>query len=149
MYRQKIREQHQEIKGIINELREDVYSAEDIPENTIWIALKLGQLNAVLQAHLKFEDEFLYPCLKESNHQYTAETATKFSAEMGGLAQKFDAYIKQYIGTPHSIRQDLEKFVQDTATLIDKISTRIEAEDKELYELLNTYPVNCAVKKQN
>jgi len=147
IYSQKIKEQHKEIKAIINELREDVYSEDDIPENTIWIALKLGQLNAVLHAHLKFEDDFLYPCLKESNNKYTAETAAKFSAEMGGLAQKFADYIRQYIGTPHSIREDLKKFVKETASLIDKISARIEAEDKELYELLTANPESCPIKK--
>ncbi|MDD4767541.1 MAG: hemerythrin domain-containing protein [Desulfotomaculaceae bacterium] len=147
IYSQKIKEQHKEIKAIINELREDVYSAEDIPDNTIWIALKLGQLNAILHTHLKFEDDFLYPCLIESNDQYTAETAAKFSLEMGGLADKFAAYIKQYIGTPNAIRADMKKFVQETSSLIDKISTRIEAEDKELVELLAANPVSCPVKK--
>lgn len=143
IYSQKIKEQHKEIQAIINELREDVYSEEDIPENTIWIALKLGQLNAILHTHLKFEDDFLYPCLKSSNNKYTAETAAKFSEEMGGLAQKFEVYIKQYIGTPNAIRADMKKFVKETASLVDKISARIEAEDKELYELLTANPVSC------
>ncbi|MDD4334204.1 MAG: hemerythrin domain-containing protein [Desulfotomaculaceae bacterium] len=147
IYSQKIKEQHKEIKAIINELREDVYSVEDIPENTIWIALKLGQLNAILHTHLKFEDDFLYPCLIESNNQYTAETAAKFSEEMGELAQKFEAYIRQYIGTPNSIREDMMKFVKETSSLIEKIATRIEAEDKELYKLLTANPVNCPLKK--
>lgn len=147
IYSQKIKEQHREINAIINELREDVYAAEDIPENTIWIALKLGQLNAVLHSHLKFEDDFLYPCLTASNDKYTAETAADFSAEMGELAQKFAGYIRQYIGTPGAIRGDMEKFVQETASLIDKISARIAAEDRELVELLTDHSVCCPRKK--
>ncbi|KAF1086723.1 hypothetical protein SPSYN_00442 [Sporotomaculum syntrophicum] len=146
IYTEKIKEQHDEIIAIIRELREDVYSVEDIFENTLLIALRLGQLNHALHSHLKFEDEFLYPCLQASDNDYTKETAGTLIEEMGGLAQKLTAYIKQYIGNPNTIREDIPKFALDTTDLLDKISARIETENKELVDLLNANPA-CNIKR--
>jgi len=145
IYSQKIKDQHKEIIDIIKELREDVYSAEDIPENTLPIALKLGHLNLALHTHLKFEDEFLYPCLQSSNNDYTKDTAAKLTEEMGGLAQKFADYIRQYIGNPNAIREDMQQFARETTSLLDRITARIDAEENELHNLLNTN-LACNIK---
>lgn len=145
MYTKKIEEQHNEIDAMIRELREDVYVVEEIAENTLNIALRLGQLNQALHSHLKFEDECLYPCLLASDNEYTKATADALIEEMGGLAQKFTAYIKQYIGNPNAIREDVPKFARETTGLLAKISARIEAENKELIDLLKANPA-CNIK---
>lgn len=137
MFVDKIEEQHQEIKKILRELREDVYSEEDVSQNTLMIALKLGHLSAVLQMHLKFEDDYLYPCLTNSDHNEAKTTADRLIAEMGELSAKFQVYIQKYLGSPNTIREQTKGFVKETQLIVNQIFQRITVEENELYSLLN------------
>jgi hypothetical protein len=145
MYLAKIKEQHEEIKKILRELKEDVYSEEDVSSNTLWIALRLGHLSAVLQMHLKYEDEFLYPCFLNSNHDNARATADKLTKTMGELAGKFEIYIRKYIGDPNIIRENTKDFVIESNQIFDQIFERIGAEEKELY-LLSNENISCSTK---
>lgn len=140
MFLDKIEEQHEDIKKILRELREDVYSDEEIPPNALWIALRLGHLNALLQVHLKFEDEYLYPCLLNSNSEDARNKADNLVKTMGKLAEQFEDYINKYILEPDSIRKKNTEFSADTNNILDSIFKRIEAEEKELYSILKKNP---------
>ncbi|GBF34853.1 hypothetical protein DCCM_3973 [Desulfocucumis palustris] len=145
MFVDKIDEHHQEIKKLLRELSEDVYCEDDIPPNTLWIALKLGHLSAYLQMHLKFEDDYLYPCLLNSSQDNARATADKLVKKMGELAAKFDLYIHKYIGNPNAIKEKAVDFATESKQIIAQIFERIEAEEKELYLLLSENP-SCNTK---
>jgi len=135
MFEELIVKQHNEIKKILRELQEDIYCEEDLSRNALWIALKIGHLNGVLSMHLKFEDDYLYPCLLQSQAQEAKTIASNVVDEMGELANEFDAYQKKYLQNPNAIRQNSEGFRQDSLQIIEKILKRIEAEEKDVYSL--------------
>jgi hemerythrin-like domain-containing protein len=135
MFEELIAKQHNEIKKTLRELQEDIYSVEDLSRNALWIALKIGHLNGVLAMHLKFEDDYLYPCLLQSQAKEAKAVANNVVDEMGELANEFDAYQKKYLLNPSAIRQNTEAFRQDSLQIIERILKRIEAEEKDVYSL--------------
>lgn len=135
MFKEQIAKQHEEIKKALRELKEDVYSREDLPHNALWIALKIGHLSGVLNMHLKFEDDYLYPCLLESKVDEAKKVSTDLVDEMGELANLFNDYQKKYLLNPHAIRKQPDEFRHDTLRIIDSILKRIEAEEKDVYSL--------------
>jgi gas vesicle protein len=141
MFIDHIKKQHEEIKKALGELKEDVHSAEDLSRNALWVALKIGHLRGILAMHLKFEDDYLYPCLLESKIDEAKVVARKVVTEMGALADKFNAYQKKYILNPNAIKQQAEEFKHDTLHIIESILRRIEAEEKDVYSL--TMSTSC------
>jgi hemerythrin-like domain-containing protein len=108
MLNQTLKKQHQEIRQVIKELKEDIYDLESLTSgNILLVALKIGTLNGIMQMHLRYEDDFLYPTLVQ--HQESAairEIAQRFVTEMGDLAVIFQEYQKKYIRNPEIISKD-------------------------------------------
>ena len=134
MFEELIAKQHNEIKRLLGSCKK-IYTAWKIYPVTLWIALKIGHLNGVLAMHLKFEDDYLYPCLLQSQAKEAKAVANNVVDEMGELANEFDAYQKKYLLNPSAIRQNTEAFRQDSLQIIERILKRIEAEEKDVYSL--------------
>ncbi|MCR6544749.1 hemerythrin domain-containing protein [Dehalobacterium formicoaceticum] len=137
MINQIVKKQHQEIRQVIKELREDIYDLESLASgNILLVALKIGTLNGIMQMHLKHEDDFLYPALLNNNENVEIkEIAQKFVTEMGNLAAVFKEYQEKYIRNPEIIRKDLKQFIQETEQILNAISKRIDSEEDELFKL--------------
>lgn len=136
MINQVVRKQHQDIRQIIRELREDIYDSEGLDSgNSLWIALKIGTLNGILQMHLKYEDDYLYPILiNNKENEKLREAAGRFSAEMGNLALVFKDYQEKYIRNPEIIKKDIKQFITETDQILNAISQRIDREEDELFQ---------------
>lgn len=136
MISQNIRKQHEDIRQIIKELREDVYDLEGAAGSSLWIALKIGTLNGIIQMHLKYEDEYLYPLfLNNTADNELRELAHRFVSEMGNLAEQFKVYQEKYLRNPETIKKDTKQFVNETEEILKAISKRIDIEENELFKI--------------
>lgn len=132
-----INKQHQEIKQIIRELREDIYEESEVSANSLWIALKIGTLNGIMQMHLKYEDDYLYPALlNDKENEKLSVIVSKFVEEMGDLAQVFKDYQQKYLRHPEDIKQNTKEFINDTKQILDAIAARVDGEEEELFKTI-------------
>lgn len=136
MINQTIRKQHEDIRQIIKELMEDIYDMEGVSGSTLWIALKIGTLNGIIQMHLKYEDDYLYPLfLNNKDDNELRELADRFVSEMGNLAGRFKVYQEKYLRNPETIKKDTKQFVNETEEILKAISRRIDSEENELFKI--------------
>ena len=133
MFTEQIKKQHEQIKKALRELQEDVYNVEELSRNALWIALKMGNLSGILTVHLKFEDDYLYPCLLENNVGGARQIAKEVLDKIGELADTFKAYQKKYLLSPNIISEQAERFRDDTLQIIAAILERIETEERDIY----------------
>ncbi|MFT3968625.1 MAG: hemerythrin domain-containing protein [Sphingobium sp.] len=123
-----LRHQHDSLFGIAGELGRAIAAPDPRPVASIrW------RLARELLAHLAMEDSWLYPRLARSPSARTAELATRFKAEMGGLAATFNRYMTHW--TDQRIAADWTGFRKETSLILAQIRTRIERENGELYPL--------------
>ncbi len=99
-------------------------------ENSLGIFPPL--LNGVLRAHLKMEDDFLYPAMMNHPDSAVREKATAFKAEMGGLAAAFGGFYDAWI-KPHAISSRSGQFVSDWIGVRTALANRMDREDDDLY----------------
>lgn len=134
-----VQKQHEDIRKIIKELREDIYDLESIAKSSsLWIALKIGTLNGIMQMHLKYEDDYLYPLfLKNRQNQKLQEIAEQFVRDMGNLAQQFKEYQEKYLRNPEIIKKDTKLFIDETERILEAISRRIDREENELFKAVD------------
>lgn len=99
-------------------------------------ANRLAQLNGIVQVHLAAEDKTLYPRLMASSDSEAAETASRFSSEMGGLAEVYFAFAAKW-RTSRAILTDPEGFRRESTAIFAALATRIERENSELYPLVD------------
>lgn len=132
-----VQKQHEDIRKILRELREDIYDLESIAKSSsLWIALKIGTLNGIMQMHLKYEDDYLYPLfLNNQNNQKLREIAEQFVQDMGNLDQQFKEYQEIYLRNPEIIKKDTKRFIDETERILEAISRRIDREENELFKL--------------
>lgn len=128
---QQLRDEHVRIIEILNEF-EDVIARPEPPPAVTLFDLR-NRLTHVLIGHLKAEDWVLYPRLLESDTPYVAETARNLIHEMGGLADAYTAYTRQW--TASAIAADWEGYRRDSAVVIRMLRKRVAREDRDLYPL--------------
>lgn len=92
------------------------------------------RLNHQLMLHLVKEDKLLYPALRRSPDAEIAAIATRFSEEMGGLAEAFIAYMQAWNGG--TIAADWAGFCAHTQTVMLALRERIRREERDLYPKL-------------
>lgn len=131
-----IRKQHQQIRKALQELQEDVYNEAAVAKNPLWIALRIGNLTGILNMHLKYEDENLYPWMRQHENAEVRELSDRFMTEMGNLSAVFDSYKDKYLRKPDSLKQNPAEFVKDTNQILYAISKRVEKEEHELFPIL-------------
>jgi len=131
-----VKKQHQQIRKALQELQEDVYQEEEVLNNQLWIALRIGTLTGILLMHLKYEDEYLYPLLLKHPNEEVRTTAHQFYQEMGSLSAVFDQYKDKYLKKPGAMGENPDEFVKDTQAILYDISKRVEKEEYALFPLL-------------
>ncbi|HEY9552305.1 hemerythrin domain-containing protein [Allosphingosinicella sp.] len=128
---QQLRDEHKHISDVLKEF-EEVLSQPGPPPAASLFELR-NRLTRVLIGHLKAEDWVLYPSLLETATPYVAEAARQLIHEMGGLADAYNAYTRQW--TAQAIAADWEGYRRDSAVVIRMLRKRIAREDRELYPL--------------
>jgi len=95
----------------------------------------LGKLASTLAAHLKLEDEQLYPSLLESDDPEVKGRAQQYVEEMSGIGAAFQAYVEKWT-MEGSIAKDADGFISQTGEIFAVLSQRIEREESGLFVLL-------------
>ena len=94
----------------------------------------LHQLDTLLTTHLASEDRLLYPEMLASDDRRTAEIASRFCEEMGGLTSTHAAFAARWL-TAAALLADPAGFKRDWTTLAGALAFRIQRENAELYPL--------------
>lgn len=136
MYQIETKKHHDEIRVALRELQEDVYSEEEVLKNHLWIALKIGTISGIIQTHLQYEDEYLYPFLMEHDDEEVREIAELYMREMSHVKKHFDSFKQKYIADAKAIKNNPGIFIEDTNRIIEEILERIQLEETRLFPLL-------------
>lgn len=113
---------------VLHYLAEDISKPEATPSDTFAL---LKRFRAVLLAHLKLEDDWLYPRLAASPNAIVRSKAERYREEMGGVRSQFEALCKQW--NAQAIESDFAGWRKDWQTFVQALSGRIESEDRDLY----------------
>ena len=97
----------------------------------------LERIATILEVHLQIEDDVLYPSLVGNSDSAIASTATKYQAEMGGLASSFGSFMKAW-RVPGSIEARPAKFTAESESVFKLLAIRIDREENSLYPLLDS-----------
>jgi Hemerythrin HHE cation binding domain len=97
---------------------------------------QLAQLAGKLNVHLAMEDKSLYPGLLRHKDPAVQAKAKKFIDEMGGIKKAFAAYSGKWPSAA-AIQANAGGFVQETQALFGVLAQRIQAEDNDLYKLVD------------
>ncbi len=89
------------------------------------------QLSRLLLAHLATEDRLLYPLLERDPTPGVADLSRRMQVQMGGLADAFKTYMRDWDGT--AIATDPDGFVHATRAVLAALSQRIRQEESQLY----------------
>lgn len=129
-------DQHVKIRELIGEVKRyiDVDKSE---ENISLLAYKINKLAGVLRIHLSSEDRYLYPDLMSSDDSDIRELAGSFDKRMGGLSNGFISF-KTRFNTVENIQNKYGDFILELDDIIEKLLTRLDREDKELYPLVRS-----------
>lgn len=96
------------------------------------ISLQLARLIGLLRSHLASEDEWLYPAMIASHERRAAELAEHYRREMGGLAERVEAFERRW-SSSSVVAAAFEAFRGDAKALFAAIDERIAREDSQLY----------------
>lgn len=91
----------------------------------------LKRFRAVLLAHLKLEDDWLYPRLAASDNAIVRGKAERYREDMGGVRAQFDELWKKW--SAEAIEKDFAGWQNEWRLFAQTLSTRIETEDRDLY----------------
>jgi iron-sulfur cluster repair protein YtfE (RIC family) len=126
------REQHDALRFLLEKL------PAAAPVEPADAAKLLARLSAVLLAHLKLEDDQLYPALARSSDRTVRETALHYREEMGGLKQSFDAFMSAW-GSAEQISADQDDFIAAWSAVRSVLEIRMAKEDHGLYSIAEDY----------
>lgn len=91
----------------------------------------LKRFRAVLVAHLKIEDDWLYPRLTASENAIVRGKAQRYRDDMGGLRSQFEALWEKW--TAEALASDFAGWQNDWRLFAQMLAARIETEDQDLY----------------
>jgi hemerythrin-like domain-containing protein len=129
-----LRVQHTELLKIAGEISVQL-NANELSKDASAMRALLSLLIGRLGIHLAMEDKSLYPELMKHADERVRETANRFVAEMGGIADVLEDYKRKYPGAG-AIERSPEDFVKDTKMIFEALATRIDKENNELYPIL-------------
>ncbi|MGZ3507199.1 MAG: hemerythrin domain-containing protein [Vulcanimicrobiaceae bacterium] len=92
----------------------------------------LERLRNVLKAHLRLEDDWLYPQLIANKNEVVRRKAERFSNEMGDLKEQFDT-LWQTWSANGAIAQSPDIWLGEWRVFDRALRARMESEDNDLY----------------
>ena len=130
----KFREQHADLLQLATELVK--IGPEQLSRDAAPARSLLSKFLGRLTLHLAVEDRSLYPDLRMSDDPDVVSMAKRFATEMGGLAEAVLAWGKRW-PTPATIQAQPQRFITETAQIVDALKGRIHREHQELYPALD------------
>ena len=127
-----LKNQHHTIRQLIQEIEEEVRSG-NLDQKAFDLSLKISKLSGILVLHLKSEDEYLYPALKNSKDRALSKTAEQLYREMGFLSTEFLSYKSTYMSAA-KIKADIPQFIGESNKIFSGLKNRLNTEDKRLYQ---------------
>lgn len=124
MSNQLLKNQHLTIRELLGELEKELHTG-NIEEKAFELSLKISKLSGVLTLHLRSEDNYLYPNLKDAKELQIRETAAKLYKEMGDLAEEFSKYKSTYMSAT-KIKANPNEFRQTTLKIIQALKQRLD-----------------------
>jgi GAF domain-containing protein len=121
---QTCRDHHVVLRYLADELTSQTRASNVVP--------LLRRLRTVLMAHLKLEDEWLYPRLARSANGIVRGKAERYQREMGGLRSQFDLLWTKW-SQDGAVAADFEAWQRDWRGFCEAFETRIVTEDDDLY----------------
>lgn len=122
---QTCRDHHTVLRFLIEDLDRPETRAEDVLG-------QLGRIRNVLLAHLKLEDDCLYPKLEQSENAIVRAKAARYRNEMGDLRGRFITLWERW-SAPQAISSEPDHWWQDWRAIKQSLLDRIETEDHDLY----------------
>ncbi len=92
-------------------------------------------IDGLLVAHLRDEDELLYPKLIAAQDSEVRRTAETWFEDMSGILGAWIAYRDHW--TPDDVLANTDRFRAATTGILGALAMRIENENRELYPLLD------------
>ncbi len=126
--RERLSDEHTAIEEIAAELLDQCRAR---PLDPVGIARTRWQLSRLLLAHLAAEDRLLYPLLEREGSAEVADLSRRMQAQMGGLADAFKAYMRDWDGG--RLAADPDGFVAATRGVLSALAQRIRHEETQLY----------------
>lgn len=131
MRSQMYREQHKAIRLMVADLPKSAAALDADGSRA-----KLLKLGGALKAHLKLEDEQMYPAMMSNGSAEIQHKAKGFQEEMGGLAGAFDVFFSAW-SRPGAIAADPAGFVSAWLPVKAALGERMDREDRDLYVMLD------------
>ncbi len=126
--------QHKEILKVVDDISSRLIT-DELSKDATYIYGLLLELSDNLGAHLRQEDEALYPALFRHPDKHISKLAKIYIEEMGGIDKAFKHYLS---GWPHAavIQEKPEEFIAETRKIFSTLCERIKKENSILYPLL-------------
>ncbi len=130
----KLRKQHEDILIVANKIyaRLETASDSEIAES---LPVFIRQLGILLEEHLLYEDDFLYPALKKRSQENVRNIASLFSIELGGIKKAFTEYSEKWTSSKNIV-QSHSHFISESKSFLGALQHRIVKEDNELFPLI-------------
>ncbi len=129
------RDQHDELLKIATEISAYL-DVDKLSGDAGEVRGLLSQLLGKLSVHLSMEDKALYPKLSEHPDERVRSMARSFMEEMGGIGEAVNEYKSKW-SSSLEIQKDPGDFIEQTKSLFDALSKRIERENSELYKVVD------------
>lgn len=110
------------------------YLADEVTkeEHATAVVAVLRRFRTVLLAHLKLEDDWLYPLLARSPNGIVRGKADRYHSEMGGLRAQFENLWKRW-SPDGAVDADFSGWQQQWRGFREAVESRIATEDDDLY----------------
>ncbi|MBF0453719.1 MAG: hemerythrin domain-containing protein [Magnetococcales bacterium] len=126
--------QHDEILKVFSEY-DALLSQKESEQRTEKMKQILHELARRLTIHLAQEDCLLYPALTQSENIAHQELAEQFTSEMGGMADRFDAFANHWrLG--NTIQENEQAFQAESKEILAALRSRIQREEREIFPLI-------------
>lgn len=123
--------QHNDIIEIVDEIEKLLSQKDYLINNAAQVSYKIASLSGKLSLHMKSEDNYLYPKIKNENKTLAEE----FIHDLTPITQAFNDYKKKYM-IASNIKSNPSEFVEETKQIIDALRKRIKIEEEKLYPVL-------------
>jgi iron-sulfur cluster repair protein YtfE (RIC family) len=130
---ERFRRQHEELLELALEI-EAALAAPDFPRNAREVRRMMARLKGKLTVHSSMENEALYPRLLEHSDPTTRALSKDLFDELGGIYDTFAAHHTRWTSV-EGIEAEPAAYARHTREIFEKLKTRMERENTELYPL--------------
>lgn len=131
----RLKRQHAEIRTSIAGALLTLENPAAVSAGAAALAAQIEEMAALVIAHVGIEDQDIYRYLLQSPEAEVSGTAERFRAQMGNMAQEFQAFAQKY-ATPAKIMVDSAAFGDEARAVFKKLRDRMQREEDDLYPLM-------------